>query len=285
MIEVVEAAPAQLGECPVWDSRTSMLWSVDIEGRELRRYDPTAGVEDRFAVHGRPGSMALTTDPDVVLVAVEDTIGLFTASNLEWSPLVTVDTGGPANRLNDGALDRQGRFWVGTMHEALEDSSGLLYQIDPDGTFRVEGHHVGIPNGLAFSPDGRTMYYSDSILKTVWSYDYDPDTGNRSNERVLTDFADLPGSPDGGTVDVDGCYWTACVFGSGVARLTPDGDLDKFIELPIETPTKPAFGGPDLSTMFVTSIHTDEVEGTLNGEMIALEVGVSGVREPEFPIG
>lgn len=268
----------------MWDPRIASLWSVDIDGRELRRYDATTGVDERFTVHGRPGSMALTADPGTVLVAIEDTIGLLTVPDLEWSPVATIDTGGPANRLNDGALDRQGRFWVGTMHEALEESTGLLYRIAPFGMSSVESSGIGIPNGLAFSPDGTTMYFADSDVRTIWKYDYDPDTGLRSNERVLTEYSGLGGSPDGGTVDEDGCYWIASVFGSSLVRFTPDGTVDRVIELPVETPTKPAFGGPDLSTIFVTSIATSEVEGTLNGHTLAIDAGVRGIPEPLFPL-
>ena len=284
MIEILDTAQSELGECPIWDGRIDRLWSVDIEGWAIRRFDPSTGSDESFPVHGRPGSMALTPDPDVVLVAIEDTVGHLRLPAIEWTPLVTVDTGGPANRLNDGALDRQGRLWVGTMHAALAESTGLLYRVDGDGSFAIHGRNVGIPNGIAFSGDGRTMYYADSILRMVWAYDYEPDDGTRSNERVVSDYRHLPGSPDGGTVDEDDCYWVASVFGSEIVRFTPDGRVDRVVEVPIETPTKPAFGGSDLSTMYVTSIKTDEVEGTVNGHMMAIDAGVRGVPEPIFPV-
>ena len=129
------------------------------------------------------------------------------------------------------------------------------------------------------------MYFADSIAHTVWAHEYDRTTGTAGPARILTDFADLPGTCDGATVDEDGCYWIACVFGSAVARLTPDGRVDRIIEVPVDKPTKPAFGGDGLDILFVTSIggggsHERYADPGLNGCMLALDVGVAGVPEP-----
>jgi sugar lactone lactonase YvrE len=131
------------------------------------------------------------------------------------------------------------------------------------------------------------MYYADTLEDTVWVYDYDVETGAPRDERVFTDFANLPGRPDGACVDADGCYWVACVFGSAVARLTSDGAVDRVIELPIEKPTMPAFGGPDLETLFVTSIggggtHEPNVVQPDAGRLLAIDVGVGGLSESHF---
>ena len=144
---------------------------------------------------------------------------------------------------------------------------------------------VGVANGIAFSPDGTRMYFADTIARTVWAHAYDPATGALGPEWVFSEFQDLPGSPDGATVDVEGCYWIACVFGSAIARITPHGEVDRIIELPVDKPTKPAFGGDDLDILFVTSIgggasHPRYDEPGLNGCVLAVDVGVRGLPEP-----
>ena len=285
MIEVVGSHVDLLGECPVWDGRQERLYTIDIDGRAIHAIDPSDGTAQRRDLTGRPGSIALTTDPDTLLVAAEDALTFLHWPSGAVTPWHVIDTGGPRHRLNDGALDRQGRFWVGSMHEDATESTGLVYRVGADQPPEVIAEGAGVPNGLAFSPDGSAMYYADSLAKRVWAYDYDTATGVRSRERVFNDFADLPGTADGATVDVDGCYWIACVFGSAIARLTPHGDIDRIIDVPVDKPTKPAFGGSTLDTMFVTSIgggasHPRYDEPGLNGLLLALDVGVSGVPEP-----
>ena len=288
-LDVVGTHTDLLGECPIWDPRIASLYTIDIDGRCVRRLDPATGRAEHRIVDGRPGAIALTDDASTILVAVES--GLWW---LEWdsealTPWLDVDVGGASHRLNDGALDRTGRLWIGSMHEDATESTGLLYRIEPDGGVRLRQTGVGVPNGLAFSPDGSTMYYADSLAKTVWAYDYDGDTGARARARVLTDFSDLPGTADGATVDEDGCYWIACVFGSAVARLTPSGRVDRIVEVPVDKPTKPAFGGPNSSILFVTSIgggasHPRYDDPGLNGRLLAIDVGVSGVAEPRIAL-
>ena len=283
MIDVLDAAPHQLGECPLWDERLGVLYVIDIDGRCVQRFDPSADAWETRPLAGRPGSIAITPDPTVLLVATEDDIGWLSWGSGAFEDWITVDTGGASNRLNDGAVSRDGRFWVGSMHEDATDTSGLLYRIDGDATVHQERSQVGVPNGLAFSPNGSTMYFADTLRDTVWAFDYDMDSGVAARERVFLDFADLPGRPDGATVDVDGCYWIACVFGNAIARITPAGAVDRVIELPVDKPTKPAFGGTALDVLFVTSIggggsHRESARP--NGQLIAIDVGVSGLPEP-----
>jgi sugar lactone lactonase YvrE len=289
MIEVVGTQRDLLGECPIWDGRIDRVYSIDIDGRSVHRFDPLLGLSETHILEGRPGSMALTDDPTVVVVAVEDQLVWLDWSSGRTVPWIDLDTGGPSNRLNDGACDRMGRFWVGTMHEDAEETTGLLYRVEATGAAHAVRSGVGVPNGLAFSPDGATMYYADSLARIVWAYDYDQAHGTPSSERVLTDFSDLPGTADGGTVDEDGCYWIACVFGSAIARVTPRGAVDRVIEVPVDKPTKPAFGGPDLDVLYVTSIgggatHTRYDERGANGLLLAIDVGVRGVPEPRIEI-
>jgi sugar lactone lactonase YvrE len=287
MIERITSDPDLLGECPVWDPDSDVLWWVDIEGRAIRRYAAGPGTLESREVEGRPGSLALSAQPGRLLVAMEHQVGWFEWDTGSWEPWLDLESGGTGNRLNDGRCDPAGRFWVGSMFERTADDrfTGVLYRLDPSGATSSLATGIGVSNGLAFPADGRRMYHADTFRDTVWSYDYDLASGERSNERVFTDYRDLPGRPDGACVDADGCYWTACVFGSAVARLTPDGDVDRVIELPVVCPTMPAFGGVGLSTLFVTSLRPDEAtpaDSPHDGHLLALDVGVSGIPEPRF---
>ena len=277
--------PSRLGECPVWDSELQMLYWVDIDGMEIHQLDPSSGTVDSIATSGRPGSLALTGTPGRLKVAIENEFVDLDYDAEIWEPWLTLEPGGTGNRLNDGRCDRQGRFWVGSMHEVAESDrfTGLLHQVLPGGEHRTVQDQIGISNGLAFSPAGDTMYFADTPRRTVWTYDYDPDSGERSRRRVFTDFSDLPGWPDGACVDDEGCYWIACVHGSAVARLTPAGLLDRIVELPARKPTAPAFGGPDLDLLYVTSIG-DEYAADQDGQghLYSVDVGVRGLAEPVF---
>ena len=286
-MDVIGTNVDQLGECPVWDSRLDLLYTVDIDGRSIHRTDPTTGALETRNVAGRPGSIALTADVDILLVAIEEQLGWLDWRTGVLTPWRRLATGGPHNWLNDGACDRIGRFWVGSMHEDASESTGLVHRIAGSGESVEITSGAGVPNGMAFSPDGATMYYADSLAETVWVYDYDSSTGERSGGRMLTDFTGLPGTADGATVDADGCYWIACVFGSAIARLTPQGDVDRLVDVPVDKPTKPAFGGANLDTLFVTSIggggsHERYDDPGLNGRLLAIDVGVRGVPEPLF---
>ena len=281
-------ARARLGECPLWSPGEARLYWVDIDGRAIHRYDPVSGEDEVRDTLGRPTALALTDVPGRLLVALERGLAFFdwaAGDARDWIPLELL----AENRLNDGRCDPAGRFWVGSMFDPAEAgrSTGSLYRVSPDGTAMTARTEVGVSNGLAFSPDGRTMYFADTPRLTVCAFDYDPDTGDATNERVFLDFTSLPGRPDGACVDADGCYWIACVFGWAVLRVTPDGKVDRQISLPVEKPTMPAFGGADLSTLFITSIggggtHKVDPAQPEAGGLFAIDVGVRGVPEPHF---
>lgn len=288
-MEFVSTQPAQLGECPLWDGRTGHLYWIDIDGQALHRLDPTSGSETTMATPGRPGSIALTNEHGRLLVALEHELGHMTWGSGRFKAWVALEQADTGNRLNDGRTDPAGRFWVGSMHtEAADDlRTGMLHRVEESGAHVTTRRRVGVSNGLAFSGDGRRMYHADTLEDTVWVSDYDVATGDARSERVFTDFSDLPGRPDGACIDADGCYWIACVFGAAIARLAPDGTVDRVIEVPVTKPTMPAFGGPDLATLFLTSIggggtHDLEPSQPNAGRVLALDVGVAGIAETPF---
>lgn len=285
-------AAAQLGECPLWSPGEGRLYWVDIDGRTIHRYNSATGLDEQRPVPGRPGSLALTATAGRLLVAIETRLAFLDWASGAWLDWVMLEPDSDGNRLNDGRCDRTGRFWVGSMFApaAAGRSSGILHRVEPDGTAVTMRSGIGVANGLAFAPDGRTMYFADTQRDTVWAYDYDPGTGEPSNERVFLDFGPLPGRPDGACVDEDGCYWIACVFGATVLRVTPRGAIDRQVALPVSKPTMPAFGGPSLSTLFITTIggggsHAVDPTQPEAGGLFAVEAGVRGLPEPSFAGG
>ena len=289
-IESVIDFHAELGECPVWAGPDRGLFWIDIDGRAVHRYHPWTGTNETRRLDVRPGSFALTADPDRLLVAAEHQLLDMTWSTGEVSVRSDLEPDGEDGRMNDGRCDPAGRFWVGSMD--LPSSSGrrggMLHRVEPDGSTEVVFSGIVVANGLAFSPDGTVMYRADTGRELVWAYDYDVDTGTPANERVFLDFADLPGKPDGACVDETGCYWIACVYGWTLLRVTPAGEIDRRIELPIERPTMPAFGGPDLDLIYVTSLsRSGSVPMAPNqpeagGLFVVDPGGVKGLPEPVF---
>ncbi len=287
MIECVVDGGALLGECPVWSDREQVLYWVDIDGRAVHRYDPSNGEDHARSTPGRPGSFALTRTEGRLLLAMEHRLGWFDWPSGEFTHWLDLEPAGTGNRLNDGRCDPAGRFWVGSMHEDTRAgrSTGLLHRVDPDGTAAVVRGAIGVSNGLAF--DDHRMFFADSPRRTVWTFDFDVATGEATGERVFFEFDGLPGKPDGACLDADGCYWIACVYGWAVARVTPAGTVDLLIELPVEKPTMPAFGGPARNVLFVTSIGSGGSMGSapdqpLAGGLFAIDAGVTGVPEPEY---
>lgn len=282
---------ALLGECPVWCERTGRLHWIDIDGRTVHRTDPTTGQDEARVLDVRPGSIALRERSDHLLVAAEHDL-----HDLDWATgtlthLAEIEPDDDVStRMNDGRCDPVGRFWVGSMDLPSDSGAhrGRLHRIDADLTVTTLETGVGVSNSLAFSPDGTTMYWADTRRGRVDAFDYDVASGDRDGRRVLVDFAGvLPGAPDGACADADGCLWVACVYGWGIARITPRGEVDRFVQLPVEKPSMPAFGGPRLDTMFVTSISSGGSRPAapgqpLAGALLVLDVGCTGLPEPRF---
>ncbi len=288
----VLAAAAQLGECPIWSPEDGRLYWVDIDGQAIHRYDPETGLDEQRPAPGRPAALALTATRGRLLVAIEGGLAFVDWPTGQWRDWIDLEPEGTGNRLNDGRCDPAGRFWVGSMFvpASAGRATGLLHRVDGDGTVVTVRSAIGVANGLAFAPDGRTMYFADTHRDVVWAYDYDVDTGEATNERVFLDFGPLPGRPDGACVDEDGCYWIACVFGSTVLRVTPRGTIDRRISLPVTKPTMPAFGGPNRSTLFITTIggggsHEVARSQPDAGGLFAIETGTRGLAEPRFEGG
>jgi L-arabinonolactonase len=286
-IDCVLDIKAATGEGAVWDVRDAALWWCDIPNGRLYRYDPRAGTNDRFDVGEPLGCLALR-EQGGLLLALQSGFWFFDPKTGQKQQLVDPEADKPLNRFNDGTTDPRGRFWAGTMkNQGDPEPTGAFYRLDPDLSVTRWKDGIFTTNGQAFSPDGRTYYYSDTNhnVRTIWAADYDLDTGMPSNARVFFDTRTVAGRPDGATVDADGCYWMAGVGGWQVVRLTPAGKVDRIIDLPVERPSKPMFGGERLDELYVTSIATpepDPKQPQAGGLFKITGLGVQGLPQPRF---
>jgi sugar lactone lactonase YvrE len=287
-IECVTKTPALLGESPVWSVGEQALYWVDITGRTLHRFDPASGKDRDWPLPEEIGCVVPRRRGGLI-VGLRHGIAFFDPATGALERLVDPEAGIPGNRFNDGTTDPAGRLWAGTMSMDLQvaEPMGTFYRFDPDRSCRPFFDRVFVSNGLAFSPDGRTMYLADTNagVRMVWACDYDLDDGVPSNRRVFVDTRDLPGRPDGGSCDADGCYWMAAIDGGQIIRFTPRGVLDRVIDLPVKTPTKAAFGGPGLDTLYVTSLQRAGRSdlGADAGALLAIHgVGVAGFEITPF---
>jgi sugar lactone lactonase YvrE len=282
-----------VGESPVWDVQRQSLFWVDIPGRALWCWNAATGQSRQWPTPEMTGCIALAAGSDATVAgrwvaAMETGVAVLTPNEdgtLAHEPLATVQHPQSGMRFNDGRCDRQGRLRAGTMVSdmSLAAPAGSVYAFDGGALRALQGGFI-TPNGMAFSPDGKTMYLSDSHpnVQTVWACDYDTDTGTPHHPRVFIDMKPLPGRPDGAAVDEDGGYWICGNDAGLVHRFTPDGRLDRSLAVPVKKPAMCAFGGSGLDTLFVTSIRPggDLSDQPLAGGVFALRPGVRGLDEP-----
>ncbi|MDR5760336.1 SMP-30/gluconolactonase/LRE family protein [Caballeronia sp. LZ035] len=289
-VERLDAAGvATVGECPVWRAKEGALYWVDIPARRIVRLALESGQRSEWTFKEQVACFAFDAAGQVV-AGMES--GVFAVTLRDGGDVCAAKLAAPSfaatgMRYNDGRCDRQGRFWAGTMVQdmALASAAGALYRFDQHGVLSdplVEG--LITQNGLAWSPDGRTMYLSDSHpqRRLIWAFDFDVDSGTPAARRVFADLHHHAGRPDGAAVDADGCYWTCANDAARLLRFTPQGKLDRDIALPASKPSMCAFGGSDFSTLFVTTIRPSANATDDDGHVFALHPGVQGLPEPEY---
>ena len=286
VLNCVMDAKASLGECPVWSVAEQALYWVDINAPALHRFDPATGDDTAMAMPESIGCFALRSQGGFV-VALRGGIWLAGPDGTLERKIADAPYDPAHHRFNDGRCDPQGRFWAGSMNEQRDADSAALVRVDRDHRVTLVLRDMMISNGLAWSPDGRTMYHTDTPTRTIHAYDFDAASGLPSHRRVLAHFADATHRPDGAAVDSEGCYWTAFYGGGKVARLSPAGAVLAELPVPAQCPTMCAFGGPDLKTLYVTSarqFRSDEelARLPLSGGLFAMAVAVPGLPEPAF---
>lgn len=251
-LDIVLDARAELGESPVWDHRTQQLHWVDILRGDVHTYDPRTA-EDRIQSLPRSVGAVALYQPGSLVLAADDGFRLLDLTTGASHVIRPVEDDRPDTRMNDGKVDAAGRFWAGTMSRTgAPPAAGTLYRLDPDRTVRVMLRHVSVSNGLGWSPDGRYLYHIDSPTRTVKRYRAHDD-GTLSDPSVLVDTAAYPGTPDGMSVDAEGCLWICFWQGHSVRRFHPDGPQLHEIPLPVTQPTSCTFGGADLTDLYLTT--------------------------------
>ncbi len=275
-----------LGEGPVWSAADKRLLFVDILAPSVILADPESG---QFVSKPMPELIgaAVPRARGGFLAATQNGFKTFDWSSDTLTPIAHPEAGKPGNRFNDGKCDRRGRFWAGTLAITTAPGEGALYRLDADGKVATMGKGIHISNGLGWSPDDRRFYFTDSGARRIYVYDFDLDGGEIANRRVFVQLPENAGIPDGLTVDAEGFVWSAHWDGWCVTRYDPDGKVDRVVTLPVPRPTSCCFGGPDLSTLYITTARIrmsqrQLAEAPLSGGVFALRAGVRGQADTPF---
>lgn len=277
---------ARVGESPLWDPARERLFFVDIERAEIHAVAADGTQHRHWTLPDRPTALGLAETG--LVVACAKGIHLWSPETGAFDLLCRVEEGIDTNRLNDGKVGPDGCFWVGSMHERPERlPTAALWRISPEGRAEKKLDGIKVSNGLAWTPDGRTMFHSDTRGPWIDRFDFDPLTGAMTNRTRISTLDDATGRPDGATCDRDGFYWSAGVTAGRLNRFRADGQLVGSVDLPVAAPTMACFGGEDFASLFVTSL-TDGVsaeriaEKPATGAVVAIETGARGVAPYVF---
>ncbi len=288
-IDIVLDVKTLLGEGPLWDADQQRLYFIDSLGRRIFRCTADGNELRSWIVPTAIGSLALTQDGLGAVMALANGVHTVEFATGDISLVADPEEGMVTNRLNDGKVDRRGRYVFGSMSTDESEASGRLYSLGADWQLRILDEGIICSNGPCWAPDDRTFYFCDSWSREIWAYDYDIRSGDVSNRRR---FAALEtrgaGAHDGSTVDSEGYLWNAFVYEGKIARFAPNGVLDRVIPMPVKKVTSVMFGGPELDILYVTSMAEpplprfpgDPVE---RGSLFAITgLGVHGIPEPRF---
>jgi sugar lactone lactonase YvrE len=289
--QAVWATPMQVGECPLWHPEEASLYWIDIPDRTVHRLHPESGVYCQWALPAEPGAIAYCASGGLIVALRNGFARLNTVSGqLSMIAPAPYDTG--TTRFNDGRCDAAGRFWVGTMYEPRDRQLGQMFYLERGVVKLAWSGHMTVSNGLAFSPDNRTLYHADTTSHVIESHEFDLASGQVGAPRLFKQFStdrihNYGGRPDGAAVDSEGAYWCAMIEGGRLLRLSPTGNILREVALPLRCPTMLAFGGPDLRTLYITSISHNRSEAELaqwplSGCVLSLPVEVAGRPEPAY---
>jgi sugar lactone lactonase YvrE len=285
-IDVFSDLPDSLGEGPVWDVTEERLYWIDSYGPALHRADLSGGDRRSWMLPEPVGSFALRRQGGAI-VSLRSGFHALDLDSGAVTRIVETQPGELRPRLNDGKVDRQGRFVAGSMDFEEADEVGRLFRLDPDLSCHELDRGIVCSNGPCWSPDGRTFYFADTGKRLIWAYDYDTETGSVRSRRVFARFLPEWGLPDGATVDAEGYVWSVGVYAGRLIRFDPEGVCDRIVGLPVWSTTSISFGGPDLDIAFVTSMarpHQGQYHREREaGFVFAIRgLGVVGLPEPRF---
>jgi sugar lactone lactonase YvrE len=254
----------------------------------LHRLDTIGGSLSTWQLPGLCGAVVLSNVTRKVVIALDSGVSTFDTDTAQLRLLVEVEPATLGNRLNDSKCDRLGRLWTTSMRDRGAAIAGSLYSIDADLCVTRHLKNLGVPNALCWSPSSETLYFADSMDGRIRSFDFDIDKGTLESERTLLVPDALPGKPDGATTDAEGCIWNARYGGGCIARITPDGRIDRIIEVPTPQVTSCAFGDSDLRTLYITTARQNLTAGSddnkLAGHLFAVRLEVEGLPEAGFRI-
>jgi len=281
------------GEGLVWHAAHAALYWVDINRFLIHRFTPSDGCVRSWFFDEPVTALALTERDDTLAAVLGSRAILWRVADDSRRDLGFRLEGWPSVRCNDARADPRGSLWVGSMRNnvnadgsdgAAGGKDGVLYRVERDGSAQVFRRDIGISNTVAWSPDGGRFYFGDTLANVVWAYDYDAETGDIRNERPFFEGFSR-GLPDGSTVDAQGYLWNCRFSGGCVVRVAPDGTIDRVVEMPVKNITTCAFGGPALSTLYITTASIQAPPGDrLAGGLFAIEPGVAGVPENRFRV-
>jgi sugar lactone lactonase YvrE len=285
--ECVWALGAELGEGPLWAAGEAAVWFVDINRQQVLCFDTRAATGRSFLAPSAPGFLAPARLGGFI-AGLKTGLHSFDPAAGTFSLRHVVEPDRPGNRLNDGAVDLQGRLWFGSMDDAENKPTGALYRLDTDGPRAMDEGYV-ITNGPAFSPDGLTLYHTDTLERTIYAFDLG-ERGDIGNKRVFVRIEEGAGYPDGPVVDAQGCLWTGLFGGWAVRRYSPRGELLASVRFPCANVTKIAFGGPQLTTVYATTAWKGldaraRAEQPLAGGLFRFECEVPGQKQREVLYG
>lgn len=275
-----------LGEVPLWSTDEQALYWVDVKNPTIHRLDPKTGKRRHWLIETEIGSIGLAGKGRLV-AGLRTGFHYVDLKTGAIEPIADPEGSGRfnENRLNDGKVDRAGRFWAGTMDP--RDASSALYRLDPGRSVHLMEHGITISNGIGWSPDNRRMFYVDTLHYVIYDYRFDLETGEISNRRVFVRVKPDFGVPDGLTVDAQCGIWVAFYDGWKLVHYLPDGEIDQIIKLPVARPTCPAFGGPDLDELYITTaidgLPPEQLKDQpMAGDLFMLKPGMKGLPEPKF---
>ncbi len=286
--EIISKSPMILGECPLWHPREQCLYWIDITACAVYCFAPDTGIELNWKLPSEPGCIAWRKAGGLI-IAMRTGIASLDTRTGKLTELLSAPYDTLKFRFNDGRCDAAGRLWTGTLVDARNENSGRLYSLEHRG-LKEHDFPVMVSNGVAFSPDTKTMYHADTSAHQINAYQYNIHSGKPSKPYLFKSFSSFcdsnyRGRPDGAAVDSEGAYWVAMYEGACILRLAPDdGRVLDTISVPFMCPTMIAFGGSDLKTLFITSAKqkrsAEELKTMpLSGYLISTRIDIAGLAE------
>lgn len=284
--ETAYHAQAALGECPLWCGQTQRLWWVDIEAPAIHCFDPDTGGNETFSLDENVGCIGLRAQGGFI-AGLRSGLWLLDAQGRKEKLIVNPQDDSTISRFNDGRVDPWGRFWAGTIFEPRNRPAAGLFRVNAALECQQMAGDITVSNGVAFSPDRRWLYHSDTPAHVIYRYPLDVQTGEIGAREVFHQFPFGNGRPDGAAVDAEGFYWSALYEGGRVVCLSPEGEIVAEYAVPARCPTMCAFGGADLRTLYVTSARHGRPPEELadlpeSGNLFAVRMDVPGQPEPRF---